>query len=85
MEGKGRPATTGPSHTYMNEFIQLVDGPKIPGGNGSGAFTYRKIKVEKAYTKGNTSYGTVTSQSQTAHESGKRNSDGYWYVSISPQ
>lgn len=54
---------------------------------GDKDYYYRKIssRNEPKYVKGTTSYGTVTSTSPTAHETGKRNSDGYWYVSVSPQ
>ena len=48
---------------------------------------YRKIssREKKIYSKGTTSYGTVTSISPIAHKSGERNSDGFWYESIAPQ
>ena len=50
-------------------------------------YTYRRISAKSVikYAKGTTSYGTVTSPSSTAYQSGVRNSDGYWFFSTSPQ
>lgn len=56
--------------------------------NGSGVYydlqEYHAVN-DPIYSKGTTSYGTVTATSSTAYKSGERNQDGYWYVLTSPQ
>ena len=86
--------TTPINHYYMGRNGDLASCKEVwyikrtvSGGNTDTNFIcdIYKGSPTTVYYKGTTSYPVVTSPSPTRYTSGQRNSDGFWYVSTTPQ